>query len=81
MGTAAEKKSMKGTGSLDIMRSVFFFCEPPAHLSIFAPRAKWMPFSLKLAEVKHRSRQQVSHLGWPRESWEIGLVPLLGLED
>lgn len=35
MGTAAEKKSMKGTGSLDIMRS-----EPPAHLSIFAPRAK-----------------------------------------
>lgn len=76
MGTAAEKKSMKGTGSLDIMRS-----EPPAHLSIFAPRAKWMPFSLKLAEVKHRSRQQVSHLGWPRESWEIGLVPLLGLED
>lgn len=80
-GDSSGEKKHEGDRLVGYHALCFFFCEPPAHLSIFAPRAKWMPFSLKLAEVKHRSRQQVSHLGWPRESWEIGLVPLLGLED
>lgn len=68
VGITAEKKSMKGTGSLDIVHSVFFlfFFLQATSTFYLCPRAKCMPFSLKLAEVKHGSRQQVSHLRWPR---------------
>lgn len=74
---------------------VLFFCKLPANLStVSCLKAKWMSFSLKLAEVKHCSRQRVSHHGWLRGSWEMGVrrrgdwgwggrvqVGLLRLED
>lgn len=52
-----KKKGMKGTGSLDITRSVFL--QAASKFKVSRLKAKWMPFSLKLAEVKHCSRQQV----------------------
>lgn len=39
MGTAAEKKSMKGTGSLDIMRS-FFFLRATSTFKYLCPESK-----------------------------------------